>query len=279
MNNIFRIKTKIYREIARLFCYRPASYPYISGDGFRKIADHIYDETSKCKPEKISFGDTVFVKTDIINEWFQNVHPNITSPYKLITHNSDNVIGERESRYIDNKIIHWFAQNNIFKHEKITPIPIGIENRKWFLSGWVLCKIIKKLKSSERKRRILFGFNAKTNTIERTEALNILRNSPITDEIKGRLTPLEYFKLLNQYVFVASPEGNGPDCHRTWEALYIGVIPIVKVSVFNNYFKEVGVPLNIISSWSDIKIDDTIRPALDTSALYFDFWKEKIINL
>ncbi len=30
-----------------------------------------------------------------------------------------------------------------------------------------------------------------------------------------------------QYSFWLSPRGNGIDCHRTWEALYLDVIPIV----------------------------------------------------
>jgi hypothetical protein len=30
-----------------------------------------------------------------------------------------------------------------------------------------------------------------------------------------------------QWRFCVSPPGNGIDCHRTWEALYLGVIPVV----------------------------------------------------
>ena len=33
-----------------------------------------------------------------------------------------------------------------------------------------------------------------------------------------------------QYAFVASPPGNGFDCHRTWEALVLGCIVIVQNS-------------------------------------------------
>ena len=36
-----------------------------------------------------------------------------------------------------------------------------------------------------------------------------------------------YLRELGRYRFVASPPGNGPDCHRTWEALLAGTIPIV----------------------------------------------------
>jgi hypothetical protein len=38
----------------------------------------------------------------------------------------------------------------------------------------------------------------------------------------------EYFKSLPSYKFVISPEGNGIDCHRHYEALIAGCIPIVE---------------------------------------------------
>ena len=40
--------------------FRPTSDPYISGDGFRKISDHIFDESSNLDPKKIKFKDIVF---------------------------------------------------------------------------------------------------------------------------------------------------------------------------------------------------------------------------
>jgi hypothetical protein len=38
----------------------------------------------------------------------------------------------------------------------------------------------------------------------------------------------EYFKTLSTYKFVISPEGNGVDCHRHYEALMAGCIPIIE---------------------------------------------------
>jgi len=38
----------------------------------------------------------------------------------------------------------------------------------------------------------------------------------------------EYFETLPEYKFVISPEGNGIDCHRHYEALMAGCIPIVE---------------------------------------------------
>jgi hypothetical protein len=38
----------------------------------------------------------------------------------------------------------------------------------------------------------------------------------------------KYFTCLPQYKFVISPEGNGVDCHRHYEALMAGCIPIIE---------------------------------------------------
>lgn len=38
----------------------------------------------------------------------------------------------------------------------------------------------------------------------------------------------EYFSILPSYKFVISPEGNGIDCHRHYEALMAGCIPVIE---------------------------------------------------
>lgn len=43
-------------------------------------------------------------------------------------------------------------------------------------------------------------------------------------------TRTQFFTDLGNSRFVVSPPGNGIDCHRTWEALALGAIPIVQNS-------------------------------------------------
>jgi hypothetical protein len=50
--------------------------------------------------------------------------------------------------------------------------------------------------------------------------------------------------------FVLSPHGNGLDCHRTWEALCMGCIPIVKTSRLDSLFADL--PVWIVSDWTDV---------------------------
>lgn len=63
---------------------------------------------------------------------------------------------------------------------------------------------------------------------------------------------LDTWKNMTHYAFVLSPFGNGLDCHRTWEALLCGCIPIVRTTVFYELFE--GLPVLIVKNWEDITL-------------------------
>jgi hypothetical protein len=54
---------------------------------------------------------------------------------------------------------------------------------------------------------------------------------------------------MRKTMFVPSPAGNGIDCHRTWEALYLGALPVILRS---EYFGESDWPVLVIDSWSEL---------------------------
>jgi hypothetical protein len=58
------------------------------------------------------------------------------------------------------------------------------------------------------------------------------------------------YKRNRQYPLWLSPRGYGMDCHRTWEALYLDVIPIIWHSTLDSLYQNL--PVIIIKDWSDI---------------------------
>ena len=58
------------------------------------------------------------------------------------------------------------------------------------------------------------------------------------------------YKRNRKYPFWLSPRGNGLDCHRTWEALYLDIIPIVFSSSLDILYTDL--PVLIINDWRDI---------------------------
>jgi hypothetical protein len=281
---------------------RPSSEPFISGDSFRALADHLYEkENIHIKIDTLQKGDIIFVESNLIEIFFNEVHPRIPYPYVLITHNGDKNIDSMIANFIDEKIIHWFAQNLLVAHPKITPIPIGLENAHYANAGMLrlyqeqslhIAHIregeVERIRES-RRSRILYTFNTTTNPKERTEAQKALKDCDVADKLNRGVFICQpaYIRILGSYTFVASPPGNGEDCHRTWEALYTGTIPIVKESALATEFSRLGIPLFLIQNWEELqKISkyelmakyDLLWQHSNIDTLYFDFWKNLILS-
>jgi hypothetical protein len=59
---------------------RLSSEPYISGDTFRSYADYLFDETTTSfDPSKVSYGDIVFVKSDMLDKFIKEKNPYISA--------------------------------------------------------------------------------------------------------------------------------------------------------------------------------------------------------
>jgi hypothetical protein len=85
----------------------------------------------------------------------------------------------------------------------------------------------------------------------------------------------------SKYAFVISPHGNGLDCHRTWEALCLGCIPIVKTSPLDSLYDEL--PVYIVQDWSDVTegnlrrvLNEFSQRKFDLNRLTLKYWMDKI---
>tara|TARA_R100000008_G_C3446271_1_gene97034 strand:- start:113 stop:535 length:423 start_codon:yes stop_codon:yes gene_type:complete len=65
----------------------------------------------------------------------------------------------------------------------------------------------------------------------------------------------KYLKTLSSYRCCISPKGNGIDCHRMWEALYLKVIPICERSILTEHFAKLF-PIIIVDSWEDLDLEN-----------------------
>jgi hypothetical protein len=100
-----------------------------------------------------------------------------------------------------------------------------------------------------------------------------------------RPTPREHAWITqSKYAFVLSPHGNGLDCHRTWEALCLGCIPIVKTSALDPMY--VGLPVLILDDWYQAnetmlaqKLEE-LTPLFSSpecqEKLHLNYWMERI---
>jgi hypothetical protein len=290
-NKLTNVSHRIYRITRRLiirysFDPRPSSYPYITGDGFRKVADHIYDNKYQdFKSEKVCKYDIVFVGDGNIKKFLTEIHPNIKNPYILITHNGDELIDQIAASMIDDKIIKWYGANVMINHSRIIPLPLGIGNKHYYVTG--LPSVFKKInkKTYTKINRIFYKFNPLTKPEARWPALTSMQNNKLADTTAQWLNFPNYMKLLTKYKFVISPEGNGPDCHRTWEALYVKTVPVVKNSNEIKVFRNLNLPIWVINEWNDLnkytendlskKYEELMRNS-NFEPLYMIYWVNQI---
>ena len=275
-------KIKIFQQIPSNYNQRLSSYPYVSGDTFRSICDFIIDKTNNIiDPEHVKNGDIIFIAghTQLLNFFFTHVHPKINANYILVTHNSDKSNFEQYAQYLDDKTITaWFGVNLTLEHAKTFVIPIGLANKYWKHGN---TQVIKE-NSKQNKKDILLYMNIaiNTNIKKRQVVFNIFSKKPFCHNAKRK--PFSGFiQELSRSKFVLSPEGNGIDCHRTWEALYLGAIPVITHSKIDPVFKNL--PVLIIDNWNQITQEYLERKYLEIKSkkykmekLYADYWFNKI---
>lgn len=132
---------------------------------------------------------------------------------------------------------------------------------------------------------VFCGIRESTDNLRRKKVLN--RSAIVrilsSNEIENTILPSsEYFTSLPSYKFVISPEGNGVDCHRHYEALMAGCIPVVEDS---RHIREVygNCPILYTTDYSEItseylekKYDEMIDKTYDFSKLFVSSYSPDI---
>lgn len=223
------------------------SLPFITGMGYRKKCDFVYDEFHKFDIGSVEQFDgmSMFLKTDLMDEFIIRILPGINKMFNLYTHNSDLGVGGGHDAILDSRfLICWNAQNVMLRHDKLRSIPIGLANKRWpHGDASVLRKIMDE--NNEKDNMVYCNFDINTNPEER---LNCLKNiSPHELDIRRPFD--EYLRRMSRSFFAVSPNGNGVDCHKHWEAMYLKTVPIVTRSV--NVEQYENYPFLVIDSWDD----------------------------
>lgn len=258
----------------------------------------------------IKNGQTVYICSSAIPDFVSNLFPKIKVRFILVTGDCDescpfDLFRSQEDfiRFIESdKIIHWYSQNCIGKHRKLTQIPIGMDYHTMSLrdhewgektSSLDQERILLTIKQSAKPldQRILkayanFQFLMNTKyAYDRIDAIVQIPKSCVFYE-PTKVRRINTWKTQSEYAFVISPHGNGLDCHRTWEALALGVIPIVKTSSLDSLFE--GLPVWIVNDWSQINESEMLTKIKEfqhqfegetLEKMKLDYWLKKISNM
>jgi hypothetical protein len=233
---------------------RPPSWPFLSGDSFRSLAQHVWDEAEEpsFSIDEVRENDIVFVSW-YITKFLAEYAPKIPVPFYMISSNSDQAISYDDiERLRKTRCRHWWAANLTVQAEGVTPIPLGLENERlcWFGDVRDFIKVRKISRRTIKQERICWGFAVGNNPEVRGPLRDALRSNPLSVEL-SRMNPYTYRREIIKYKYIASPPGNGPDCHRTWEAIALGVTPVLLKSTLALQFKRQKHPVVVLDTIED----------------------------
>jgi hypothetical protein len=232
----------------------------------------------------VSGGDLVWVFANDTHHFLDNVLPSIRYPFVLMISGGDDTFPKDLLSHDDlqkllgnRNLIHVFAQNLDGRQlpqqvlKKISHVPIGYDFHTPAYKQWpstnvteeeaMLNDLIDHMpERSKRKLRIHADFQyfdsmrmrrwRDFNGIDRTWIFNTINATGLVDYSSGRLGRQDTYRAKTQYIFSASPPGNGIDCHRTWESLLLGNIVIVMETGLEPMFE--GLPVVVVKNWTEV---------------------------
>lgn len=232
----------------------------------------------------------VFCKTDFILEEFKAIEQ-LESDVTLITGNSDYCITEELVALAPSNVKHWFCQNKMTADPRVKSIPIGLENTvecsrpgHGYVWGHASPKLeyLTSLSASTPSKLVYSNFNTNTNPMIRgfVRAVSEKANF-ITWESHGT-DYNSYVQNCLKHLMVVCPEGNGPDTHRFWETLYMGRVPIARLTRATEDFKDL--PVVWLNDWTELKDKSLILDKFDKAKsksrdlCLNSYWMRLIIN-
>jgi hypothetical protein len=201
-------------------------------------------------------------------KYFQN-------PFVLVSHNEDLNVSDTFIPIADHPlVVAWFAQNLMIRHPKVKSLPIGIANEMWTHGNLAtLLNCIQMATNIPKLNSVYFNFRLHTNPTVREPCRTTLLNKGLN--WNPDLPHNVYLMNLASHMFAISPPGNGIDCHRLWESLYLGTIPIVLRSVFTERFQE-RFPCILLDKWDDYSEEECKKQYDAILAKYGGDYREKL---
>lgn len=194
-----------------------------------------------------------------------------SNEWALVLHNGDRVLSEAETESVANMFASVYCVNSKSTRPNVHAIPIGLENAFRNKNGKLKHFLPYSNLDPERflkTRRVFSSFHTSTNPRQRETARVTLAGSRHGHQ-EQFLKAGEYVKTISQTKFVISPPGNGPDCHRNWEALYLRATPVVIQESLDSTLIS-SLPILEVESYEDF----VSIPDFELDQLYESLWKK-----
>lgn len=185
---------------------------------------------------------------------------------------------------IPENVVKWFVCNCDIEHSKVIAIPFGISGNKDQQEQAIRIDVARSIGDDPPRDKLLY-VNFQFYTTDRYRLYKHF------DSYFGDLVTCEqkvdfdtFLHRLATHKFVLCPPGNGPDCYRTLEALYMGAVPVLEQrrGCILPYLKGGGYPLvvypNLFMCTPDGLNALNIADEWDLTNVMWPYWKNRILE-
>lgn len=191
--------------------------------------------------------------------------PSIREPFVLLTTDGDVSVPSELRRstvaaLLDSRfMVAWYTQNaDGTGAPRIAPFPIGLDlhTPRPFSSPAALVRDLRRLAErrpplSTQPLKVFTDIDLSRNSPDRIEAARLLADCGHVEFQRRHISQHAIWKRYASFPFVLSLAGNGLDCHRTWEALYLGSIVVTKTSPLDPLFE--GLPVVVVEDLAELR--------------------------
>ena len=237
-----------------------SSFPLVSGDSFASACttfpfDRPFSSTPRDDAPEVWFVEVADLAMSSHREWMLDRAARVAYRPTLVVHNGDLIPPPGFFADALEVFERVFSVNLVDESERLRAIPIGLENY-WHRGAGELLEYLDDYVSlrgpddnlRDRDRLVVASFRVATNPAVRGPLSMKLSARGLTNEVLSRT---DYRRSLRQSMFVVSPPGNGLDCHRTWEAVYLGAVPVVLRSCIAPSLVQES-PMMVVDEWEEV---------------------------
>ena len=267
-----------------------------------QCCDYVY-KPGKGLPIQPGACFIVFCKTEYVKSFFDRCKIGYNTQYILVTHDSDINITKSTFEHIPFNVYKWFAMNVNYKHERLESIPIGSVSSTWIGTedyadqkdehDYILIEEDNIPKNYKNLVYVNFGIH--TNPSHRKPIYDHFKNKSWAtvqpcdiprneyENSDGFISIKQYYNEIYNHKFVISPLGNGLDCGRNWQCMYLGTIPIVPRHINIEFYKELPILIyndinNLSEEYLNSVYDDIILEKRNLDKTTLSYWKNKLLE-
>jgi hypothetical protein len=242
------------------------AFPYITGEGFKFLCDHIQEcgnlgyftphhlSWSRVTNRSLVYWPLVFNANSI--HLLQTTLRTNKVHFFLLAHNQD-------ASFLpfwlleDPHVLKIFVVNSkrSIPHPKVIGLPLGIRayGRQYPLQ-LNQARIVAAQRPPTQPLYVRLGLNSlkqanSPKAEHRLSVIHMLRSNGLVIAKNATLwRPFKLYALdMATHRFILSPRGVGQDAHRTWEALYVGRVPLVENILPPEVYRDL--PVRIVRHW------------------------------